>query len=102
MPWRESRWSRLGDGVHDGAAEPAVFRVETVSDQAELGHRVDVRNDGRAHVAALADVASIHQEGISRFALAINRDIAGIELTGALAVLRTGAGGDRRDAPLTS
>ena len=68
----------LGDGVHHRAAEAAVLGVEAVRDQPELSHRIDVRNDRRSHVAALADVASIHQECVRPFTGAIHGDVAGV------------------------
>src|ERR1017187_6681631 len=48
----ETVGTRLGDGVHHGAAEAAVLGIEAVGDQVKLGDGVQVRDDLRAEVQA--------------------------------------------------
>jgi hypothetical protein len=93
---------RLGDRIHDGAAEAAVFRVKAVRFQAKLRHRIDVWNDRRSHVAALGDVASIHQEGVCRLTCPIDGNVSGIKSPRYRTILRDGTCARRCDARLQS
>src|SRR5258708_32749456 len=68
----------LGDGIHYRAPEFSVFGVNTVGDQPKFLDGIQVGNQSGTHVAAFADVAAVHQEGVRRLALAIDRDIARI------------------------
>ena len=52
--------ARLGDGVHDGAAEFTVFGIEAVGYQPEFLNRIEIWNHARAQVAALAHVAAVY------------------------------------------
>src|SRR5262249_47766943 len=64
-----------------GAAEAAVFGVEAVGDQAELGYRIDIRDDGSAHIPAFAHIAAVDQKRIRAFPLPVDGDVAGTERT---------------------
>ena len=70
------------DDVDLAAAELAIFRVEVVGENPELGDGIEVGNDRRAHVDVFFDVASIHHEAIGEFPLAVDRDGAGIQIAG--------------------
>src|SRR5579862_1796090 len=74
----EAVGTRLGDGVHHGAAEFSVFRVKAVGDKPEFLDGIEVRNQSRAQVAPFADVAAIDQKRVGRLGLGIYRDIAGV------------------------
>ena len=73
---------RLRDHADLAAAELAVFRVEVAGENPELGDGIQVGNDRRAHVDVLLDVASIQHEAVGEFALAVDRDGAGIQTAG--------------------
>src|ERR1700730_3826386 len=77
----------LSDSVHDCAAELAIFGIEAIGNQPEFRNRVEVGNETRAQVAAFADIASVHQKGVCRFALAVDGDIAGAQVSGTGAIL---------------
>ena len=68
--------ARLGDGVHDRAAEFSVFGVEAVGDQSKFLDRVQVGNQAGAQVASFTHVPAVHKERVRRFALAVNGDVA--------------------------
>ena len=67
------------DGVHHRAAEFPVLGIETIGDEAKFLHRVQIRYQTRAEVSPLTDIATVHQEGVGRFALAIDGDVACIQ-----------------------
>ena len=64
--------ARLGDGIHHGAAELSVFGIEAVGDKAELLDGIEIRNQTRAQVAPLADIAAVHQKRVRSLALAVH------------------------------
>ena len=72
----------LGDDVDLAAAELAVLGVEVTGENAELGDGIEVGNDGRAHVDVFFDVAAVDDEGVGKFALAVDGDCAGIQIAG--------------------
>ena len=76
----------IGAGFRDhvdlSAAEFAVFGVEVVGENPKLGDGIEVRNNRRAHVDVLFHVASIHDETVGEFPLAVDRDRAGIQISG--------------------
>ncbi len=64
--------ARLGDGVHHRAAELSVFGIEAVGDKAKLLDRIKIWNQPRAQVAALADIAPVHQKRVRSLALTVH------------------------------
>src|SRR5262249_4823261 len=70
------------DGVHDGAGEAPVFRVEAVGEKPELGDGVQRRYYRGAVVATLLHVAPVHQKGVGGFTLPVDGYVAGLQGTG--------------------
>ncbi len=64
------------------AAELAVFRVEVIRQNPELRDGIEVRNDCRAHIDVFFHVASIHEECVRKFPLAVDGNGPGIQITG--------------------
>ena len=74
--------ARLGDDVDDAAIVVTVLGIEVVRQDAELIDRVEVRHDRCAAVHVLLDVATIHEKAVRGFALATDRHITRVELSG--------------------
>ncbi len=91
----------FGDDIDLAAAELAVLGVEVIREDAELGDGIEIGNDCRAHVDVFFDVASIHDETVGEFPLAVDRDGAGIQIAGGRehgrAHVLHGVGGNRSD-----
>ena len=64
--------SALGNGVHERAAEAAVFGIETVGNQVELLNRVEIRLDSGLEVRSARHVAAIDQKTVAILALAVD------------------------------
>src|SRR5437667_22153 len=88
----------FGHDVHDGATEFAILGIERICDQAELGYRVEIRNDCRPQVAPFTDITVVNQECVRGFALAIDRADAGRETSRDGPVLLDRSGWPWRDA----
>jgi hypothetical protein len=75
---------RAGFGYHIdlSAAVLAVLCVEIACQEAELGDGIKVGNDGGSGVDHFFDVASIHDEGVGEFALAVDGNRAVIQVAG--------------------
>ncbi len=61
---------------------------------------VKVRDQPRAQVASLADIAAVHKKGIRGLALAVDGNVAGVQHAGHLAVSADGVGRFGIDARL--
>ncbi len=72
--------ARLRDDVDDAAVVVPVFRIEVVRQQPELLDRIEVRDDAGAAVHPLLHVGAVDVEAVGGFALAADRDDAGVEL----------------------
>ena len=97
----------LCDDVDLASAELTIFGVKVIGENAELGDRVQIGDDGGAHVDILFDIAPIHQEAVGKFALAVDGDGARIQIAGGRKHARPhilhgvgGDGGDGSDAGL--
>src|ERR1700733_9024688 len=74
--------TRFGDYVDLAAAEFAIFGVEIIGEDAKFGDGIEVRNDGCSEIDVLFDVTSVDHEAIREFALAIDRNCAGVQRAG--------------------
>ncbi len=97
----------LGYHFDLASAELAVLGIKATGENSEFGDRIQVGNDGRAHVDVFLDVASVQHKAIGEFALAVDRDGAGVQIAGrrkcarAHVLDRIGSDGrDRNDAGL--
>src|SRR5262249_12218043 len=84
------------------AAELSVFGIEAVGNQPEFLDRVEVGNHASAEVAALADVAAVHQERVGGLTLTVNGDVAGVQVSGNRTILLDRLGRGRSHAGLQS
>ena len=74
--------ARFCDHVDLSAAVASVFCVEVAGKDAELGNGVEIRNDRSARVHVFFGVAAIHDEGIRKLALAVDRNRSRIKTAG--------------------
>jgi hypothetical protein len=70
----------LGDYADLSAGKLSVLGIEVAGDDAELGDRIEVGNDGGAGVHVLLDVAAVDAEVVGEFPLAVDGDGAGIQV----------------------
>ena len=91
--------ARLGDDVDLAAAEFAILGVKVAGENAELGDGVEIGDDRGPHIHVFFGVASVNDEGVGEFALAVDRNGAGIQIAGrrerAGAHVLHGVGGNR-------
>ena len=73
--------ARLGDDIDLAAAILAIFGIEIIGENSELGDGVQIGNDRSAHVDVFFDVAAIHHKAVGEFALAVNGNGAGIQVS---------------------
>ncbi len=64
----------LRDHVDDATAEMAVLSIEVISQETELGDRIEVGNDRCTVRERVASTAAIHLKIVCRFALITNRN----------------------------
>ncbi len=90
----------LGDDVDLAATVFAIFGVEIVGENPELGDGVEIGNNSGAHVDVFLHVTAIHHEAVGEFSLAVDGNGAGIQVSrgreGAGTDILNGTGGDRR------
>ena len=69
----------FGHDIDDPAAVVAVFGVEVVGQDPELGDRIEIGHDRRAAVHQLLHVAAVDHESVGVFALAADGLVAGVQ-----------------------
>ena len=72
----------FGDDVDLSAAVLAVFGVEIIGENAELRDGIEIRNDGGAHVDVFFDVAAVDHEAVGEFTLAVDGNVARVQIAG--------------------
>ena len=72
----------LSYNVDLAAAELAVFGIEVIGENPKFINGIEVGNDRRPHVDVFFDIASIDHKAVGKFPLAVNRDGAGIQISG--------------------
>ena len=72
----------FGDDVHHPAVVVSILGVEVVGENTELLDGIQVRNDRGSAVHVLLHVDGIHHESVGGFALAVDRNIARIQIAG--------------------